>query len=241
VKELVPEPSMSSDFPNPNILVNVNSLNQFFAIWRKGCPLDFCRKPFESHSLRVDGVGAKATFTCKKGHPTPWTSCDQLGRQALVLNRLMPCAAVMTGLKITPTKRFLGLMEVDSQGASYMKSTAIDILARLTNEMYVEEIARVRNDMLQSATFDLGMQQHWIDFYYYYYYYYCLIFSTNIIFIFYLRFYWFLSLFSCPGLLLTCSYGRATFTLAEEVWSRSFLHCDISERQEFDLRDDQCR
>ncbi len=132
-------------------------LDQAFTLSRAGCPLDYCRKPFVSHDITADGSAAKATFICAKGHPTTWCSSDQLGRQALLLNRLVPCAAVMSGLKIEPTRRFLGLLQVDSQGSSYVKGTSLDVLARLTNELFNEEIARVREEMKESPTFDLGL------------------------------------------------------------------------------------
>lgn len=73
-----------------------------------------------------------------------------------MINRLIPSAAIMTGLKITPLKRFMGLLQIDSQGQSYMKSSALDLLMQLTQVMYEEEIARVRNEMLEYTTFDLG-------------------------------------------------------------------------------------
>lgn len=143
-------------FQNPNVLVELNFLDRALAISRSSCPVDGCKKPIVSHSLRVDGAAAKATFLCARGHPTTWASCEQLGRQALMLNRLVPCAAIMAGLKILPMKRFLGLLQVDSQGSSYMKVSSVDLLARLTNQLYLEEIKRVREEMLEYESFDLG-------------------------------------------------------------------------------------
>lgn len=151
------EDTPQTKFEQPHVLVEVSFLEKALTLSRAGCPLDFCLKPFVSHSIRCDGAAAKAVFVCKKGHETTWTSCDQIGRQALLLNRLIPCAAVMAGLKIVPMKRFLGLLHIETQGSSYMKVSALDLLARLTNVMYQDEIRRVREEMLESDTFSLGM------------------------------------------------------------------------------------
>jgi hypothetical protein len=140
------------------VVINVEFLDHAFTLSRAGCPVQDCGKPFKSHAIRVDGAAAKVTFLCTKGHPTQWTSCNQLGRQALILNRLVPCAALMSGLKLLPTKRFLGLLQIDCQGTGYMKSSAVDLLVELTDQLYKEEIARVREEMHASPThtFDLG-------------------------------------------------------------------------------------
>lgn len=151
------EDSPQTKFERPHVLVEVSFLDKALTLSRAGCPLDFCLKPFVSHSIRCDGAAAKAVFVCKKGHEVTWTSCDQIGRQALLLNRLIPCAAVMTGLKIVPMKRFLGLLQIETQGSSYMKCSALNVLARLTNVMYQDEIKRVREEMMEAGTFSLGM------------------------------------------------------------------------------------
>lgn len=150
-------PTSAPNFETPHAVVDVDFLNRAFKLLETGCPLDFCTKKIVSHVIRVDGAGAKVEFRCEKGHPTQWTSSELLGRQALLLNRLIPCAAVMAGLKITPLRRFLGLLQIESQGQTYMKSSAIDLLARLTNDLYLEEITRVRTEMKAADTFDLGI------------------------------------------------------------------------------------
>lgn len=122
-----------------------------------GCPVDGCGKPFVSHSIRVDASSAKCTFLCKKGHPYSWTSCEQIGRQMLVLNKLVPAAAVMSGLKVVPMKRFLGLLCIDSQNADYMKKESLDALAILTNQLFNEEMERTRFEMLEESVFDAGI------------------------------------------------------------------------------------
>lgn len=75
----------------------------------------------------------------------------------LVFNRLVPASAVMTGLKMAPMKRFLGLLEIDSQDVDYMKVSSVDLLASLTARMYEEEIARVQAEMKERKTFSLGI------------------------------------------------------------------------------------
>lgn len=75
----------------------------------------------------------------------------------LVFNRLVPASAVMTGLKIAPTKRFLGLLGIDSQDVDYMKVSSVDLLARLTGQLYKEEIERVQAEMKKRKSFSLGM------------------------------------------------------------------------------------
>jgi hypothetical protein len=75
----------------------------------------------------------------------------------LVLNRLVPAAAVMSGLKVVPMKRFLGLLCVDSQNADYMKKESLDLLVKLTNDLFAEEIERTRAEMLENPDFDAGM------------------------------------------------------------------------------------
>lgn len=76
----------------------------------------------------------------------------------LVGNKLVPVAAVMSGLKIAPMKRFLGLLSIDSQDPDYMKSTSLNILIRLTEQMYAAEEDQVRFDMFTSGQFDAGMR-----------------------------------------------------------------------------------
>ena len=149
--------SAKPKFENPSVIVSVDLLNAAFEIQRQGCPVDGCGKPIVSNSTSVNGSAAKVTFVCKKGHPTMWTSCEQLGRQSLLLNRLVPAAAVMTGLKLAPTKRFLGLLQVDSHDAHYMKATSLDLLMRLTKQLYDEEITRVQTEMMEADAFDIGM------------------------------------------------------------------------------------
>lgn len=63
----------------------------------------------------------------------------------------------MTGLKMAPMKRFLGLLEIDSQDVDYMKVSSVDLLASLTARMYEEEIARVQAEMKERKTFSLGI------------------------------------------------------------------------------------
>lgn len=146
-----------SKFENPSVVVSVDLLNQAFELQRAGCPVEDCHKPLISHSTIVNGSAAKLTFLCTRGHPTIWTSCEQLGRQALMLNRLVPAAAVMTGLKLAPMKRFMGLLQIDSHDAHYMKSSSLNVLVKLTQRLYDEEIAGVRKEMKKSDEFDIGI------------------------------------------------------------------------------------
>jgi hypothetical protein len=139
------------------VIVSVKLLNDALAVQRRGCPVDGCKKPLVSHSTTVNGSAAKITFMCSKGHPTNWTSCEQLGRQSLLLNRLVPAAAVMTGLKIAPMKRFLGLLSVDSHDPTYMKTSSLDLLMGLTLRLYDEEVALVQKEMMEEEFFDLGV------------------------------------------------------------------------------------
>lgn len=143
-------------FENPCAIVNLQCLQAGFAQALAGCPVEGCKRPFISHSVRVDASSAKCTFICKKGHPTAWTSSEQIGRQMIVLNKLVPAAAVMSGLKIVPMKRFLGLLSVDSQNADYMKKSSLDLLAKLTSELFAEELDRTRLEMLTEPSFDAG-------------------------------------------------------------------------------------
>ena len=139
------------------MIVSVKLLDDALALQRRGCPVDGCKKPLINHSTTVNGSAAKITFMCQKGHSTQWTSSEQLGRQSLLLNRLVPAAAVMTGLKIAPTKRFLGLLSVDSHDQSYMKSSSLDLLMGLTQRLYDEEVSLVQKEMMDDEFFDLGM------------------------------------------------------------------------------------
>lgn len=149
--------SAKPKYENPSVIVSVDLLNAAFEVQRRGCPVVGCKKPIVSNSTSVNGSAAKVTFVCKKGHPTTWTSCEQLGRQSLLLNRLVPAAAVMTGLKLAPTKRFLGLLQVDSHDAHYMKASSLDLLMCLTQQLYDEEVKRVQQEMMEDEYFDLGM------------------------------------------------------------------------------------
>lgn len=63
----------------------------------------------------------------------------------------------MTGLKILPMKRFLGLLSVDSQDPDYMKSSSVDLLVKLTAKLFEEELAAVHDEMLLEDTFELGI------------------------------------------------------------------------------------
>ena len=63
----------------------------------------------------------------------------------------------MTGLKMAPMKRFLGLLQIDSQDVDYMKVSSVDLLASLTAQMYEEELARVQAEMKERKTFSLGI------------------------------------------------------------------------------------
>jgi hypothetical protein len=74
-----------------------------------------------------------------------------------MLNRLVPAAAVMTGLKLAPMKRFMGLLQIDSHDAHYMKSSSLNVLVKLTQGLYDEEIARVQKEMKKSDEFDIGI------------------------------------------------------------------------------------
>ena len=144
-------------FDDPNVIVSVKLMDDAFQRIYRGCPVGGCAKPIQSHTIRVDASCAKVTFLCTKGHPTQWSSSEQIGRQMLVFNRLVPASAVMTGLKFAPMKRFLGLLEIDTQDVDYMKSSSVDILVKLTDEMYLEEIKRVQNEMREQKTFSLGI------------------------------------------------------------------------------------
>jgi hypothetical protein len=137
--------------------VSLKLLDEAFTIARQPCPVEGCGKPIVSHSRRVDGSCAKYTFLCQKGHPTAWTSCEQIGRQMLVVNKLVPAATVMAGLKLVPMKRFLALLQVDSHNPDYMKSSTIDLLAKLTNQLWEEQVAVVRETMLEDDCFDCGV------------------------------------------------------------------------------------
>lgn len=144
-------------FADPHVFVSVAFLEQGFKMARSGCPVAGCGKPITSQSLRVDASCVKATFVCARGHPLTWTSSEQVGRQMLVLNKLVPAAAVMSGLKVVPMKRFLGLLSVDSQNADYMKKGSLDLLAELTKELWNEEMMRTREEMLKEPIFDAGV------------------------------------------------------------------------------------
>lgn len=150
--------TVKGKYENPVALVSLDCLDNAFKLAKSGCNVLGCLKPFVSHSVRVDGSGAKVTFVCKKGHPMNWTSCEQLGRQTILVNRLVPAAAIMTGLKLTPMRRFLGLLRVDSYGADYMKTSSLNQLIKLTEQLYEEDMNLVRADMLTKKTFELGMR-----------------------------------------------------------------------------------
>lgn len=75
----------------------------------------------------------------------------------LLVNKLVPAAAIMSGLKVVPMKRFLGLLRVDSQNADYMKKGSLDLLVTLTNDLWAEEIEKTRLEMLENSNFDAGM------------------------------------------------------------------------------------
>lgn len=143
-------------FANPAIIVQQSFLDQAFEMQRRGCPVQGCGKPFVSHAMHFNGCAAKVMFHCKKGHPWTWSSCEQLGRQSLLLNPLVPAAAVMTGLKIAPTKRFLALLQVDTHDAYYMKATSLNLLMQHTQQLYDEEVSRVQEEMMQDEVFDIG-------------------------------------------------------------------------------------
>lgn len=72
------------------------------------------------------------------------------------MNPLVPAAAVMTGLKIAPTKRFLGLLQVDTHDAQYMKSSSLNLLMQHTQQLYDEEVALVQEEMMEGEVFDIG-------------------------------------------------------------------------------------
>lgn len=73
------------------------------------------------------------------------------------MNKLVPAAAVMCGLKIVPMKRFLGLLSIDSQNADYMKKSSLDVLVRLANELFVAEMENTGREMLDHPEFDAGI------------------------------------------------------------------------------------
>jgi hypothetical protein len=147
-------------FEDPSVIVSVSLLNDAFQRIYQGCPVDDCGKPILSHSIRVDASCAKVTFLCAKGHPFQWSSSEQVGRQMLIFNRLVPASAIMTGLKFAPMKRFLALLEIDSQDVDYMKSSTVDLLVRLADDLYQEEIKRVQAEMHAQKTFSLGI--YWV-------------------------------------------------------------------------------
>lgn len=124
---------------------------------RAGCAQDGCGRPFDQQSLRSDASGLKIVFKCNKGHRTTWSGSELIGRQTLLVNKLVPAAAVMTGLNVAPMKRFLGLLAVDSQNADYMKKGSLDLLFKLTKQMFDEEMERTRLEMLENPFFDAGM------------------------------------------------------------------------------------
>jgi hypothetical protein len=143
-------------FENPAIIVQGSFLDRAFAMQRQGCAVVGCGKPFVSNTTQFNGCAAKVIFRCQKGHPWTWSSCEQLGRQSLLLNPLVPAAAVMSGLKIAPTKRFLGLLQVDTHDAHYMKSSSLNLLMQHTQQLYDEEIALVQEEMMEGEVFDIG-------------------------------------------------------------------------------------
>lgn len=147
-------------FENPAIIVQESFLDLAFAMQRQGCPVKGCSKPFVSHTTNFNGCAAKVIFLCKKGHPWTWSSCEQLGRQSLLLNPLVPAAAVMSGLKIAPTKRFLGLLQVDTHDSYYMKSSSLNLLMQHTQQLYDEDMALVQEEMMEGEVFDVGAFCH---------------------------------------------------------------------------------
>ena len=144
-------------FDQPCAIVSLKELGEAFTLARTGCPVGGCGRAIASHEIRVDASCVKVTFLCEKGHPTKWTSCEQIGRQMLVVNKLVPAASVMAGLKIVPMKRFMALLQVDTQNADHMKSTSIDLLAKITKDLYDELVDVVCVSMLEDDEFDCGI------------------------------------------------------------------------------------
>lgn len=211
-------------FQDPHAIVCLKSLDQAFNIAMNPCPVSGCGKAIVSQSKAVHGSCVKFTFLCSKGHPTIWSSCEQIGRQILLVNKLVPAAAVMSGLKVTPMKRFLALLQIDSQNADYMKNSTLGLLVRLTNELWEEEVAVVRQLMMEDEEFDCGMH---------------IVLLRFLCFIRFLCQSFHLIVCSSHRLLLVpflfLSDGRAAFTITTEIWLCSLLHRHFPECARPDL------
>jgi hypothetical protein len=82
------------------------------------------------------------------------------GRE-LDLNLVLPCAAVLSGIRPSSIENFLELMNIESQSRQHVKEHCLDVLAEVTNEAWDLEMAKRRDLINKSPEFDASFdEQH---------------------------------------------------------------------------------
>lgn len=74
---------------------------------------------------------------------------------------LVPCAAVLSGIRPSSTENFLDLLNIDSQSRQYVKESCLDVLAEVTDEAWKSEMENQKNAINAAKTFDATFdEQH---------------------------------------------------------------------------------
>lgn len=82
------------------------------------------------------------------------------GRE-LDLNMLVPCAAVLSGIRPSSTENFLELLNIESQSRQYVKDSCLDVLAVVTNTAWDEEMLKRKDKINAAKEFDASFdEQH---------------------------------------------------------------------------------
>jgi hypothetical protein len=82
------------------------------------------------------------------------------GRE-LDLNLLLPCAAVLSGIRPTSLENFLELMNINSQSRQYIKESCLDVLAEVTDAKWRSDMEERKNIINAGEYFNASFdEQH---------------------------------------------------------------------------------
>jgi hypothetical protein len=74
---------------------------------------------------------------------------------------LLPCAAVLSGIRPSSTENFLDLMNIGSQSRQFVKENCLDALAEVTSELWESEMKKRRDIINAGKIFDASFdEQH---------------------------------------------------------------------------------
>jgi hypothetical protein len=140
-------------------VVNFSQLTILFHLINNGCAL--CQNKFVQIDLVPWGSCIKIKLGCSSGHQITWESSSAVCGKEFELNLLLPCAAVMSGIRPSCLENFLELLNIGFQSRQYVKENCLDTLAVATNTMWESEMAKRKKVINAAPEFDASFdEQH---------------------------------------------------------------------------------